>query len=188
MTFSTALRSPLFRVPFLAFAIFSSVATSNPDHHLLYAHPDPIDEDITLAPGASITRKIEYSANDVVSFEAELNGAASPGALLRIESTNISAETSPDASVGASRRNDCNEQWRFRMERSRWLAIQPDGSVSSPTVDNLVHIGGDCGTETGTLTFKVENEGASEIRLHLLTTLAIDVYDDTGVINAKVVP
>jgi hypothetical protein len=205
---SVAFRSPFVRIPFLAFAVISTVATSAPAWDL---QANPISEDITLAPGESYVRKVEYSASQPVAFNTEIR-AAQGVAQVRIENEDTSSshhdlddskfahdldagtlDASTNASLGGAVVKGCDGHWRATRGGVSWHFITDDGREIPAYESSEVSAGGSCDTKAGTVTLTVTNEDSAELKAHVSTTVTIrgDDSDDPpkgAFVTAKVVP
>lgn len=201
MSVSKAFRSPFFRVPFLAFAVFATVATSQARWSL---EASPIDEDITLAPGASLERRVEYEASQAVGFATKLSGAGVDGASVRVANEDSSSahpdlddarfDAGPSAGdAGAGVVRGCDGQWSFRWIEGRWRPLDRDGNVRETFATTTMHAAGSCDTKEGTVAVKVTNLGESEVKLRMSTEVLIVGAGDSdppdgAFVRAKVVP
>jgi hypothetical protein len=176
--------SLFFRIPFLAFAVCATVATSDSSWRI-DATPTPIDEEITLAGGSSVNRTIDYAASQGVIFDSSLTGT--PPGVTPIAYTYQTGRPAPgDGGVdsvgppdaGPLRPLGCDGRFEFEIGRR-------DGP------DTIRTSLGNCGSE-GLMTLWVTNESASEVQIHLKVSVSIagggDETPKGAFVRASVVP
>jgi hypothetical protein len=163
MTLGQLFRSPFVRVPFLAFAVFSSVATSAPSWSLEDATPK---ERIELQAGQSVERKVAYDASeDHVRLRVVLERFSSTsGATLRI--------TGEECHLSGLYEQRPGGEW-FNLDAST-----TDEIPSSPSLS----LDGSCKSlKSGTLVLRIENVGATGVAFdaHQVASIGYDGTDET---------
>lgn len=188
MTFARLFRSPFVRVPFIGFAVVATVATSAPQWDL---EARAVDEGVTLAPGDSFERKVEYDASHDVQLETSVTGPAASGTRIRVEHDDSNGDSAADAGdrihVGSGA---CDARFTYESkEPGRWVFVRTDG-----TLDEIAYTAAEskssCNSKSGVATVKVTNDGAESLKLHVVVRATIGGRDDEpdgAFVNAKVV-
>ena len=182
VTFSRAFRSPFVRIPFLAFAVIATVATSQPEWDV---EARPVDEGITLTRGASVERKIGYEGSHDVRIRSELSGSAPSGTRIRIQHTDPNGAPDVDAGgdggsaeTGGLVRCSADATYESK-EPGKWVRVYPDGQLADWS-SSTMSADSSCKSKSGTTIVKVTNEGGDELKLHLTIRAIIGgVGDDT---------
>ncbi|MBX3207482.1 MAG: hypothetical protein KF764_20710 [Labilithrix sp.] len=192
MSPSSALRSPFVRVPFLAFAVVATVATSQAKWDV---DALAVDEGLTLAPGTSVARKIEFEGSHEVVFDTVVSGSAAPGTKVHVEHADASGE--PDADAGATGdagSMTCRGGWIHRADdERRWVRVDRDGVPYESSPQSTMTLRGECSAKSGVTLVKITNESTAELELHLTVRAVISGVGDSDApdgafVRAKVVP
>lgn len=191
MTLSSLFRSPYFRVPFLAFAVISTVATSQAEWTL---DSTPVDEDITVAPKSTFEKKVQYEASQNVGLNTDLTGKGTEGARVQVQYEDSSSaspdrndrpqegapviDASADGGADAGVVYGCDGKWRYEWAGKQWRPMADDGRLLDTYAEGTMFPATSCDTKTGTVTIKITNESDSELKLHLKARVKIgDVGD-----------
>ena len=211
MTLSTLFRSPFVRVAFLAFAVFSTVATSEAQWSL---DAVPFDEDVTIFSRHTLEKKIQYDASRPVSLHVELGGEAHEGSRLRFEldggpvrdrgiddaggATDGSlsgpdASATADAGKGPACEDGCCEGSCYVWSGDRWHTVTSNGTLSTEYYRVTTIEWRPMLDKSGTVTVRITNESSDGLKLHLRIRAEIGAYGrdsvpDGAFVNAKVVP
>lgn len=201
---SRAFRSPFLRVPFLAFAVFATVATSQAKWDV---DAIAVDERITLAPGTTVARKIEFEASHDVVFDTVVTGTAEPGTrvhVTHVDERDASGDAGDAADTGApgdaddagadAGRMTCRGGLIHRAdEERRWQRIDRDGTPYETSPDRKMTVRGQCDAKSGVTVVQVTNESAAEVELHLTVRAVISGVGDSDApdgafVRAKIAP
>jgi hypothetical protein len=157
MSLAQLFRSPFVRIPFLGFAIFSSVATSQPawsvddqtpEEHIAIA----AGQSVAIAAGQSVDRRFAYDASDTnLKVKLHLDDFSSPSSASR--SLKIVGEECGFKGVYEKR---SGEDWKNVDPPQAYVQ-----SGADLTLENT------CLAKSGTLALRIENVGAGDIAFDL---------------------
>jgi len=136
MALAQLFRSPFVRVPFLAFAVLSSVATSSPNGWVLHARATT--PAVTVVKGAPIERRFAYSASQEFELRLDIRALSSRGQLkVTVPECGIDADLSLEISDTVSTTCDKRDgTFTVRFET-------PDAAPLTLALDVAVAISGD---------------------------------------------
>jgi hypothetical protein len=163
--------------------VFATVATSAPPSTIASA----LEQDVTLPPGGSFERKIDYEASHPVSFQTQLSGAPEVGTRILIEYVDT-----PDGTDGGSAAGGCADRFTYdAMEGGSWAAVGDDGA----TAERFVQARTACEASRGVVTLRITSEASEAATIHVSVRASIAGFDfdekdapDGAFVLAKVVP
>jgi hypothetical protein len=164
MVLSTLFRSPFVRVPFLAFAVVATVATSEPAGWTLHAETPA--QMLTVAAGDVVERSFTWSSSESgVELAVDLDGfAPAKGGAVRILAP------------------ACNIDARFqRRDDGHWSTLREDGTTIGIGHDHPRATGW-CRDKGLAVLVRIENDGATSLTFD--ATVEVEARGPGGVTEA----
>jgi hypothetical protein len=150
MSLAQLFRSPFVRIPFLGFAIFSSVATSQPDGWSL--SDGPPSARIEIAAGDTAARDFAYETS-----ESQIG--------LTLDLDTFAASSGPAKLHLVAKECGLDELYERRTDHVGWFRLDSAGGTEPGGEGKLpqIHIYEECLGKQGPISLRIENLGPTAI-------------------------
>ncbi len=206
MRISQLHRSRPARLLSLGFAVFATVATSQPSWGL---QETAFDGELTIEPGGSAVKKIAYDGSQEVDVSTTITGSPAAGTKVRVAfDDGLSASSGPDAgfadAAGAGSPDAgtsepavsarCKKTWLFEADGKGDWSLGPEDATYLPVKSGRSPRASSCGQRTRDVaTVTITNDAAEPLRVRLkiegsISGLGSDDEPDGAFVHAKLVP